>query len=67
MFLKERDFSSVKIVDFGLSAQYNKRQSITLTDKCGTMTYMAPEVYTHYQYSKVLLKVIENSMLIFGV
>ena len=53
MFLKEGDVTSVKLVDFGLSARYNQKEALSLMDKCGTMTYMAPEVYTHYQYSKV--------------
>ena len=41
MFSKKNDFSSIKIIDFGLSAQhlnylYNK-------EYCGTFIYMAPE------------------------
>ena len=54
MFSKEGDLTSLKLVDFGLSARYNRKQAVSLTEKCGTATYMAPEVYSNYQYSKVL-------------
>lgn len=53
MFAKEGDAGSVKLVDFGLSAQYNRKQAGELTEKCGTLAYMAPEVYSSYQYTKV--------------
>ena len=54
MFAKQNDSSSLKLIDFGLSAKYNNRETTTLTDKCGTAIYMAPEVFTNYQYSKVI-------------
>lgn len=53
MFAKLYDISSLKLIDFGLSAKYNYREEISLTDKCGTAIYMAPEVFTNSQYSKV--------------
>ena len=53
MFAKEGDYETVKLVDFGLSAKYNGRLSITLNEKCGTDTYMAPEVFSSHSYSKV--------------
>ena len=57
MFAKEGDLETVKLVDFGLSARYNGKFSTTLTEKCGTATYMAPEVFSKYQYSKVFSRV----------
>ncbi len=53
MFAKQNDIGSLKLIDFGLSAKYNGLDIATLTDKCGTAIYMAPEVFTNYQYSKV--------------
>jgi serine/threonine protein kinase len=53
MFAKQNDLRSLKLIDFGLSAKYNHKESISLTDKCGTAIYMAPEVFSNYQYSKV--------------
>ena len=46
-----RNSSSIKLIDFGLSAQYfedNKE-----TDFCGTLKYMAPEQVGHRIYSRV--------------
>lgn len=53
MFTKKNDINSLKLIDFGLSTKYNNKESITFTGKCGTALYMAPEVFTNYQYSKV--------------
>jgi len=53
MFKKQNDISSLKLIDFGLCAKYGEKQASTLTDKCGTVIYMAPEVFNNYQYSKV--------------
>ena len=44
------DCSTVKIVDFGLSAEQNWR--INHTDKAGTPIYMAPEQVSKKGYSK---------------
>lgn len=52
MFGKKNENSSLKLVDFGLSAKYSTKNTSTLTEKCGTAIYMAPEVYTNYEYSK---------------
>ncbi|CAD8054305.1 unnamed protein product [Paramecium sonneborni] len=41
------DFSTLKIVDFGLSAG-----QIVLHGQCGTLIYMAPELFSHRVYSK---------------
>ena len=54
MFAKDKNLETVKIVDFGLSAKYSN-EVISLTDKCGTASYMAPEVFTNEEYSKVRL------------
>jgi len=52
MFAKKNDINSLKLIDFGLSAKYESTN--ILRDKCGTGIYMAPEVFTNYQYTKVL-------------
>ena len=41
MFSKKDDFSSVKIIDFGLSAQHFNY--LSNNEYCGTILYMAPE------------------------
>ena len=41
MMPKENDLESIKIIDFGLSAQYFNY--LTNNDYCGTFIYMAPE------------------------
>lgn len=53
MFGKQKDINSLKIIDFGMSAKYNDKESVALTEKCGTAIYMAPEIFESYQYSKV--------------
>jgi len=40
----ENDLSSVKIADFGLSAEYNFN-SVDMITRLGTIIYMAPELY----------------------
>ena len=42
MFSRENDFHSIKIIDFGLSAQ--NFDILTNNDYCGTYIYMAPEL-----------------------
>ena len=53
MFLKRNELRTLQVVGFGLSAQYRNSETRALTRKCGTATYMAPEVYFNYEYSKV--------------
>ena len=53
MFKNRGSTESLKLIDFGLSGRYNNKQTTTLTEKCGTVIYMAPEVFNNYQYSKV--------------
>lgn len=65
MFAKQKDNSSLKLIDFGLSAKYNINQAISFFDKCGTAIYMAPEVFSNSEYSKVLKKLIKFVYLIF--
>jgi serine/threonine protein kinase len=45
----------LKIADFGLSANFAKDgfMASTLTQKCGTLIYMAPELIKEKVYSKV--------------
>ncbi|EGR32888.1 protein kinase domain protein [Ichthyophthirius multifiliis] len=50
------NLSSVKIADFGLSSVFSLWTTDGLTQICGTLLYMAPEVFAHRRaYSKVLL------------
>lgn len=53
MFAKKNDIGSLKLIDFGLSTKHSNKESTIFTGKCGTALYMAPEVFTNYQYSKV--------------
>jgi serine/threonine protein kinase len=46
------DLSSVKIVDFGLSAKYNPASYQNMTRHVGTPIYMAPEVAFSQEYTK---------------
>jgi serine/threonine protein kinase len=50
MFENSEDFSSLKLIDFGLSAQHF--DNIFLYDLCGTLIYMAPEQLEKRAYSK---------------
>lgn len=48
------DLSSIKVADFGLSAQFDDEQCFrSLRQKCGTMVYMAPELAAQDRYGKV--------------
>jgi len=48
-----KDLSSIKICDFGLSAQYNDATCTrSFNEKCGTDIYMAPELWKKKRYSK---------------
>lgn len=51
MFAKPNDMDSLKLIDFGLSEQYDSAD--ILTEKCGTAIYAAPEVFNACQYTKV--------------
>ena len=48
------DLSSVKIADFGLSAQVDSRYSKNVKAQCGTLLYMAPEIFFQPSYSKAV-------------
>jgi serine/threonine protein kinase len=67
MLAKPNDTGSLKIVDFGLSARYSRGGALTLTEKCGTTIYTAPEVFANYEYSKALRIVNMSSMWTYGV
>lgn len=41
----KKDLNTIKIADFGLSAAFETITSISLTQKCGTLVYMAPEFF----------------------
>ena len=47
----ENNLESVKIADFGLSAEYNFN-SIDMVTRLGTIIFMAPEIYEKKQYTK---------------
>lgn len=53
MFEDENDLSSIKLIDFGLSAKYEvSLYSNNLFDRWGTMIFMAPEILLFKNYSK---------------
>lgn len=49
----KKDKLMIKIADFGLSTEFVKNHSKILTNKCGTLLYMAPEFMKEQTYSKV--------------
>jgi phosphorylase kinase gamma subunit len=49
----KKDKIIVKIADFGLSTEFVKNHSKILSNKCGTLLYMAPEFMKEQTYSKV--------------
>ena len=53
MFSKENDYESIKLIDFGLSAQ-NFDFILNNNDYCGTLLYMAPEQIEKKSYSKTV-------------
>jgi serine/threonine protein kinase len=43
--LKEKDkLDSLRLADFGLSAKYKNKSGFAVRQKCGTLSYMAPEL-----------------------
>ncbi|EAS01119.2 Serine/Threonine kinase domain protein (macronuclear) [Tetrahymena thermophila SB210] len=48
----KNDLDTVKIADFGLSAAFEAKKSISFTQQCGTLIYMAPEFFIQKTYSK---------------
>ena len=53
IFGKKGDFSTLKIVDFGLSTRSDPRSVDRIDGACGTFLYMAPEVLQKKSYTKV--------------
>jgi serine/threonine protein kinase len=49
---KSETCSDIKIVDFGLSAEFNLLAGKEVTQKAGTLIYMAPEQIARSNYSK---------------
>jgi len=47
-----RNLRTVKIADFGLSAAFEAKRSISFTEQCGTLIYMAPEFFIQKIFSK---------------
>lgn len=48
----DSDLSSIKIVDFGLSAKLEIHSNKNVKAHCGTLLYMAPEMFTKPSYTK---------------
>lgn len=48
------DLTSIKIADFGLSAQLQQHQHANVRAQCGTLLYMAPEVFSRPSYTKAV-------------
>ena len=53
MFSRENDLTSIKLIDFGLSAQ-NFNNNLLYGDYCGTLLYMAPEQIEKKSYSQTV-------------
>ena len=49
----DEDFFHLKLIDFGLSTKQTEEDTEAATGKCGTVIYMAPEVFSGNKYSKV--------------
>lgn len=52
LLLPSKDLTKLKIADFGLSTQFFAMREKTLQVKCGTLTYMSPEVIKGRKYTK---------------
>lgn len=53
MLKDEKDLSSLKLIDFGISTKYDHIHSWeALSSWCGTLHYMAPEILLHQEYHK---------------
>lgn len=52
MLQNKNDFSSCKIVDFGLTEVYEADIHDRVKDKIGTLVFMAPEQVTYTGYGK---------------
>jgi serine/threonine protein kinase len=52
LFADDSDLSSVKIVDFGLSAKLEIHAYKNVKAQCGTLLYMAPEIFNKPSYTK---------------
>lgn len=50
---EKNDITSVKLIDFGLSCMVDTYRNMPDL-KCGTMLYMAPEVFKKEEYSKTV-------------
>ena len=52
LLLDPGDLNSLKIVDFGLSAQLDNNYPKNVKAQCGTLLYMAPEILYEPSYNK---------------
>ena len=50
--MDSQNLSSIKIVDFGLSAQLDHNHSKNVKAQCGTLLFMAPEILYKPSYTK---------------
>jgi calcium/calmodulin-dependent protein kinase I len=46
MFSNKNDLTTLKIADFGLATHFESKQNL----KCGTVLYMAPEIFDKKSY-----------------
>lgn len=54
-----QDFSTIKLTDFGLSVQFGREiMTKQLTENCGTLVFMAPELAFRHPYGLVKEKTI---------
>lgn len=44
LMAQENDLNSIKLSDFGLSVRTKVKNSFSMRQKCGTLSYMAPEL-----------------------
>jgi serine/threonine protein kinase len=56
----ESDLTSIILADFGLSASFRINTSYSLTEKMGTLLFMAPEQTKNHSYGKVRLQILDK-------
>jgi serine/threonine protein kinase len=62
MFAEKNVIESIKLIDFGLSAEFAPENAApSLTRKCGTFIYLAPEVLLDKRYGKVFADFAANN------
>ena len=54
MLEKKGDLGSVKLIDFGLSTYYRRSMAHRISERCGTVIFMAPEQAEKQRYGKAV-------------